>query len=378
MANRYIPPALRAQGQRRDDAIASRAESSSRSISALPVSTDLRGNNSASIPGDTTSSNPRGGSYNTRPHPRKSHQAPEEELYSTGEIQHYFWPQDDARSGAGNRKSKTLHDSAATPGALAYVLLFKDANPRWETDGIIYTKSSLELLPAQSANRVDDPPTLTPGIEVEDGESIATPPAQASNKTSGETETPELIKEDHTLTATSASEGVPGTEAKERHPIAVFTQVRRPPYEPDSTKIRTFRFTGYFKIANLQFLQPRSPELLRMLEQKWTFTNPRTGHVRHKQRDAKGWEESLKLKWAVVKFEKDNHANAERGKPQIEPLEDDDGGITAGGSEKKGVNELLRELRMKDGDATETAQYANVEVDDVSQQEQKLEPARRF
>jgi hypothetical protein len=368
MANRYIPPALRVQGQGRDAANASPANDSNRSMTALPISPGHRSGNDTSISGDATSpSLRRGGLDNIRPLLRKFDPGPEEELYSIREIQRYFWPQDYASSGVGNRKGKTLHDSAATPGALAYVLLFKDANPRWETDGIIYTKSSLELLPAQSANRVDEPATLNLGTDFEDGQSIAIPPAQASNMTPGDAVAPKMIKENRNPPATGASEVVPRTEAKERHPIAVFTQVRRPPYEPDSTKIRTFRFTGYFSIANLQLLQPRSPELLRMLEQKWTLTNPRTGQVRHKQRDPKGWEESLKLRWAVVKFEKDDHANAERGKPRIERLEDDEGGIAGGGSEKKGVNELLRELRMKDSGAAENAQQANVEVDNVSQ-----------
>jgi hypothetical protein len=366
MANRYIPPALRAQGQARDAANASQANNSNRSMTALPISQGHRGGNDTSNSGAATSPSLRGGLDNIRPLLRKFDPGPEEELYSMREIQRYFWPQEDASSGVVNRKGKTLHDSAATPGVLAYVLLFKDANPRWETDGIIYTKSSLELLPAQSVNRGDDSATLNPGTNVEDGRSTAAQPAEASNMTPGDADAPKLSKENCTPPATGASQVVPGTEGKERHPIAVFTQVRRPPYEPDSTKIRTFRFTGYFSIANLQLLQPRSPELLRMLEQKWTLTNPRTGHVRHKQRDAKGWEESLKLRWAVVKFEKDDQANAERGKPRIERLEDDEEGIAGVGSEKKGVNELLRELRMKDSGATENAQQDNSEMDNAS------------
>ncbi|KAK5685038.1 hypothetical protein LTS10_003113 [Elasticomyces elasticus] len=44
-------------------------------------------------------------------------------------------------------KSRTLHDSAATPGQLAYLLLFEGANPRWDSDKIVFTKSALDMLP---------------------------------------------------------------------------------------------------------------------------------------------------------------------------------------------------------------------------------------
>ncbi|OCT52364.1 hypothetical protein CLCR_10690 [Cladophialophora carrionii] len=268
MANRYVPPALRAKGQGREDVSTSRADNGNRSTTTMSTSPGLRGGISAYGSGNVSSPLLRGGDHSTRPLPRNSDWIPDEELYSLREIQHYFWPEEHPEDGVGKRQSKTLHDSAATPGALAYVLLFKDANPRWETDGIVYTKSSLELLPAQPANGADDAAASASGLDIKVGESNDPLPAQLSNTFPGEAHAPEAIKENHILTATDASDVVPGADATKRHPIAVFSQVRRPPYDPDSTNIRTFRFTGYFKIAKLQLLQPHSPELLRMLEQK--------------------------------------------------------------------------------------------------------------
>ncbi|ETI24399.1 hypothetical protein G647_03768 [Cladophialophora carrionii CBS 160.54] len=381
MANRYVPPALRAKGQGREDVSTSRADNSNRSMTTMSTSPGLRGGISAYGSGDSSSPRLRGGDHSPRPLPRDSEWIPDEDLYSLREIQHYFWPEEDLGNGVGKRQSKTLHDSAATPGVLAYVLLFKDANPRWETDGIIYTKSSLELLPAQPAIGANNAAASASGLDVKVGDSNDPLPAQLSNTRPGEAHAPEAIKENHIPTAIDASDVVSGANTKERHAIAVFSQVRRPPYDADSTKMRTFRFTGYFNIAKLQLLQPHSPELLRMLEQKWTLTNPRTGQVRHRQRDAKGWEESLKLRWAVIKFEKDDNTDAVRGKPQIARLEDDEGDDV---NEKKGVNEMLRELRMKDSGATNEIQQANVDVDrksaeevPLSQQKQKLDPDRQ-
>lgn len=41
----------------------------------------------------------------------------------------------------------TLNSSALDRDKLTYVMLFKHANPRWNSDGIIFVKSSLHLLP---------------------------------------------------------------------------------------------------------------------------------------------------------------------------------------------------------------------------------------
>ncbi|RMZ88156.1 hypothetical protein DV736_g4620, partial [Chaetothyriales sp. CBS 134916] len=48
-------------------------------------------------------------------------------------------------------RARTLHASALRPGQLSHVLLFHGANPRWETSGIIYVKSGLQLLSRASS-----------------------------------------------------------------------------------------------------------------------------------------------------------------------------------------------------------------------------------
>ncbi|KAJ4415743.1 hypothetical protein N0V82_007173 [Gnomoniopsis sp. IMI 355080] len=45
------------------------------------------------------------------------------------------------------------NENALNSDRLKYVMLFKDANPRWASDGIIFVKSSLELLPESEQSK---------------------------------------------------------------------------------------------------------------------------------------------------------------------------------------------------------------------------------
>jgi hypothetical protein len=120
----------------------------------------------------------------------------------------------------------TLHSSKASPDALAFVLLFHGANPRWSTDNIIYVKSNLDLLGSNTATTE---------------ENVAKEP----NKT----------------------------------PVAIFEQVR-------GGFSRNFEFRGWYKIAHLEFVDKSTPEkLVRMLEQKWQRKD-RSGNVTQIERDS--------------------------------------------------------------------------------------------
>ncbi|KIX94101.1 uncharacterized protein Z520_10127 [Fonsecaea multimorphosa CBS 102226] len=342
MAGRYIPPALRAKGEQQQ----------------LGKANDHRRD------GPTTPLSLRGG-Y-SRPLTTRSDALPDGDLCSTREIEHHFWPEREHESFGG--RQKTLHDSAATPGSLSYVLLFKDANPRWQDDGIIFTKSSLELLPADLADKTEEN-GATDGTAAEVLKATSTLNGNDhENESANEAVGPEKpeANQDEKLGSTPHAEADkiqhPPRHQHQGQPIAVFNQLRRS--QTDSS--RTFQFAGYYRIVRLTFLQPHSAALVRMLEQKWSLKNPRTGQVRQRQRDASAWQESLKMRWAVVKFERDEEAMKSLGVLKIERLEDDeeeDEGVLGGrdvggdggqgrrkmsGREKKGVNELLRELRMGD------------------------------
>jgi hypothetical protein len=65
-------------------------------------------------------------------------------LYTIQEICAHFWGKD---ADYNDLHSATLHAAAENPDGLSWVLLFNDANPKWDSDGIIFVKSSLDLLP---------------------------------------------------------------------------------------------------------------------------------------------------------------------------------------------------------------------------------------
>ena len=221
----------------------------------------------------------------------------------------------------------TLHDSAAFPKKLSYVLLFKGANPRWDSDGIVFAKSSLELLPPKLAEDDSD--------EVDGG---------------------------HTITSATNQDHKAATDSSPP-PIAIYahTGAKR------ARAVRNFKFAGNFKIDKLTFLEPHSRELARMLEQKWSVVDKR-GNAKPRQRSTEAWEASIRLRWAVVKFKKDEAANEEKDVPKIERVEVVEDWV----GERKGVTEMLREMRLKE-DATGkvTAGVKLDEARDLQQQGQE-------
>jgi hypothetical protein len=233
----------------------------------------------------------------------------------------------------GYNHSTTLHDSATAPGILSYVLLFHRANPRWDLDRIIFAKSHLDILPT---NKIDGT----------DGESVTVPSEQADDD-SNKTEPPQSEPLDTTAHKTENPVSSP--------PIAVFKQTS------SRKQRRNWSFDGWYKITKLVFLEPDSPELVRMLEQKFTQTTAR-GNVKEFDRSAEKWQKSLRTRWAVIKLEKDEQANRERSPPDIPRLDPSP-------EESKGVNELLRDMRLESegGDGAESgANKENKKVDEAS------------
>ena len=227
-----------------------------------------------------------------------------QDLLSMEDIRHHFWPPDEEKQNEEGRfplttPNRTLHDSKASPGRLSYLLLFDGANPRWDTDHIVFSKSSLELLS---------------GIDVK--------------KTVGEHEAPGA--EANTSTTTTESGG--------KRSIAVFRQIG----SGDGLHQRAFKWEGWFKIALLDILEPQSDELKRMLEQKFLRFDS-MGRPVQAQRSSVGWQKSLALRWAVIKFAKDEDAERDLGQPSIEKLPEPE---VDHQEQKQSVNEMLAELRM--------------------------------
>lgn len=191
----------------------------------------------------------------------------EEGRFTLDEISEHFWPADDkdgSSSSGAEPLTKTLHDSRKTPGKLAFVILFHGANPRWESDCILFTKSHLELLPG--SGKAGD--SNVEGVE-------------------------QMASEEGSVA------GAPVAAFKQAHPMQ---------------QGRSYIFEAWYRIQKIEFLEPRSPELVRMLKQKFTRVG-RNGKVVRKVRSGVRWEESLGLRWAVAKF---GEVKGERGAPGIE------------------------------------------------------------
>jgi hypothetical protein len=213
-------------------------------------------------------------------------------FHSLREIEQYYWPSIEERTVDHTRT--TLHASAQNQEALSYVLVFHGAQPRWKDDGILFVKSNLDLLPVELAGELTSSSSNNNGshAQSEDSKTSATP-----------------------------------TKAAEQGPIAAFSET------PDTHGVQKFKFDGWYRITRVAFLAPHSPELERMLEQKGSFAK-HGGKSEHEK--AQYCNAKLKVKWAVVKLTKDEKATDERGNPNIRSL---------------GVNEMLRLLRLTDGNS---------------------------
>ncbi len=206
---------------------------------------------------------------------------PEDELYSLNEIVSHLGPT------VG--KPSTLNASASNPEALAFILVFGvvDHHPKYHTHGEIFCKSNLSLLsaPADTTTKND--------------ESAATP-----------NEGQEII-------------------------IPVFEQHGR-----QTSHNPSFKSLGWHSVTQTTFLEPRSAELVAMMDIKFRTRKPDGTEVQ-KTRDAQRWQESLAMRWAVVKLGK---VEKSIGKDPMEGCVRE---------QKKGVNELMREMRLAGGGGLE-------------------------
>ncbi|KAK7962561.1 uncharacterized protein PG986_003386 [Apiospora aurea] len=324
----------------------------------------------------------RGGgrSWSSRPTPVDS------EVYHNRDIVHYFWP--DKEDFTSDVQS-TFHASASQEDQLAYIMLFTNANTRWESDQIVFAKSHLRLLPdyktqmagkeeyfpqpkkqgfadrrrselseahdnipntvsgakeglgskdeTEALETKEDPVSVTQENDMtqQEGEATCSPEHYTTDANAGSApdspRSPKDKGDPRQLVNTPPLEFVPGQHA----PIAVFEQ----------TGTVEFRFAGWYSVARVSVLAPHSSDLVRMLQQKWERRD-RWGNVVTKKRDPSGWRTSLVHQWAVVKFEKlaPEVAPAAPTIEKLPPL------ASTSDSEKgvKGVSELLNDLRLRD------------------------------
>ncbi|KAI2639197.1 hypothetical protein GGS21DRAFT_417173 [Xylaria nigripes] len=128
-------------------------------------------------------------------------------------------------------------------------------------------------------------------------------------------------------------------------PLAVFEGRRIPYYNPRNDTQASFAFKGWFKIVRINILAPRSAELVRMLQQKWERKDRFGNVVSSRPRDPAAWHASLAFEWAVVKLEP--VADYDAPPPAVERLS------RPPREETRGVNEMLADMRLNDGQKDE-------------------------
>ena len=284
MAWRYVPPALRRQQAK--DSVPSRAEADPSTQTAL-------------LPRKLEDLKPS--------EPDRGH------LFRLDEIHvHFLGPEFSLSSRS------TLNDSLDLLDQLAYVTIFKDSNPRWGSDQILFAHTSIAFLPGydkafpamedgELPRTSDEQPPGTqsetasgdvlrspvlPNQQLGDGAKEASQPAASNGPDS------KAMKFSDVRLAQSDTPSSP-TNPLSTTPIAVFEQHS----SARSKELSIFRFTGWFQLERVEFLKPRSEALTRMLIQKWTKLD-KFGLPMEVKRDGMAWKSSMSLRWAVIKLAK--------------------------------------------------------------------------
>jgi hypothetical protein len=189
------------------------------------------------------------------------------------EISKYFNPE----SQPGDSMPATLNASAANPTGLAYVVLFHQQNPRWDSDGIVYAKSNLSLIPGYTENK--------PASQLDEG-------ASEQNQSSPSPETGEGMRQGVPETPISPLfRETPSTQytPTNPNPIAVFYQTM--PFKKEAT----FEFAGWHELDVVSCVAPRSYALMALLRDKWI-----ADVVARRRRRTVMWERSAQVEWAAI------------------------------------------------------------------------------
>ena len=302
------------------------------------------------------------------------HRESRDGLLTLFDIYSHFWPRTHEEH-VGCSSQSTLNASAQSSSLLKYIVLHLDQNPRWKSDGIIFVKSNLTLLPefreqkerAQNALKFSNKPNDDVVVEHEEEKVSPTNNAMEQQDSSNADLNVSLKSHIHKLpVADSQSQDLEVTERgslretlkkplvvpappidyvpSENPPIAVFEQIVRLRGEHR----RQFAFVGWYLVSQISILAPNSQELVRMLGQKWTKLDRFGRPMKEKQRDENAWKASLKHEWAVLKLEKMKGENVPLP-PHVEHIENvEQTDPNHDAPEPKSVNELLAEMRLRD------------------------------
>ena len=278
--------------------------------------------------------------------------------YAQATIQNHYWPDGEPCPNCsadkpcedyyscrryGYNQSQTLHDSAANPGKISYVYLYSKQNPRWLRDRILFVKSRLDLLePYIDTTKLDGEEFAKKsdsGDVADEGENR---PDEQNSKLENNEKTDVAERDKCEGRETPATEAV--AEKLDRPVFPVFEQ-------HSSCSPLHMRHAGWFRVLRVDMLKPNSPELERMLRQKWEPEGSDENHHPHRRRRRRlktrtryeeQWVASISRPWAVIQLEEVYGENLRNyGLESLPPAEPARPLVS--------VTQMLTRLRMEDG-----------------------------
>lgn len=233
-------------------------------------------------------------------------------------------------------KAGTLNHSDDAPGKLAFVLVFKDQHPEWESAGKILCKTNLDLLSSSGATPAAEQGAKAEGEEEEKKKQKQKGDEEKEKENGSHDTAPVAIAgsggEKKVEPSTSSSPPNNDVAVAEQTDlptdiIPIFTQLTSPdrdrstpppswPPVPHYRRKRPedarFLFAGYYRLKHVRYLEPRSEELIAMLDLKFT--------PQGKKRSPESWHKSLALRWAVARFERVSGECGDEGRG-VNPME---------------------------------------------------------
>jgi len=260
------------------------------------------------------------------------------------DIHRHYWP--GGRNVSPRQQVNTLNPSEAHPDQLSFIAIFMDGHPRWESDGLIFTKTDLHLLPeyidkvatrkaemklakAMHAKHDESAEAMVEEVvkaqEAEDGIDVSDLGVTAVGTTMEGTHIDEnsnpsvnSAADAEVLEGHDVSDSQKGRDHEHAHTRQDELQDIPPidyapgPHQPIpvfASRVRgkgpSFRFVSFFTITKIAILSPRSKELGRLIEMKWApQSGQRSGYGGRGLARPKGsWLQDLSREWAVIKLQ---------------------------------------------------------------------------
>jgi len=217
----------------------------------------------------------------------------------------------------------TLNESPQNPGKLGYIVLFRGANPRWQKDHIIFAKTNVGLVPGYENKTKPDTKTTSENNTEVTKEHAASEVGNASQKQEHAAANSSDNRQNIVVESASDVQSLSSpSQIKAEAKIPVFLEIMN----RAKHTTRKFLFYDYWDVAHVEFLAPRSPELVRMLQQKWEISQERSNGWRPpnvKQRDPEAWEQSLRQEWAVIQLKRVEDTEGALKDPEIKEMEEE-------------------------------------------------------